>query len=67
MYLKPHQVMLVAAHNGDLLAAQNCGLRTAFVARPNEHGAGQKKDLAATGKWNAVGSSMIEVAKKLGA
>lgn len=67
MYLEPRQVMLVAAHNGDLLAAQNCGLRTAFVARPHEHGAGQKKDITATGKWDAVGNSMIEVAKKLGA
>ena len=31
MYLKPHQVMLVAAHNGDLAAAQKCGLSTGFV------------------------------------
>jgi len=67
MYLQPHQVMLVAAHNGDLLAAQNCGLRTAFVARPHEHGPNQNKDATATGKWDAVGASMIEVAKKLGA
>ena len=31
MYLKPHQVMLCAAHNGDLAAAQKCGLSTGFV------------------------------------
>ena len=30
----PAQVMLVAAHNGDLAAAAAAGLRTAFVARP---------------------------------
>ena len=34
--LAPSQVMLVAAHNGDLAAAAGCGLRTAFVARPAE-------------------------------
>ena len=44
MYLKPHQVMLCAAHNGDLKAAQKCGLSTGFVIRPHEHGPGQKRD-----------------------
>ncbi len=38
MYLKPEQVMLVAAHNNDLAAAQKCGLSTGFVLRPGEHG-----------------------------
>ncbi len=32
--LEPGQVMLVAAHNGDLAAAAECGLATGFVARP---------------------------------
>ncbi len=36
--LAPGQVMLVAAHNGDLAAAAKVGLRTAFVARPSEYG-----------------------------
>ena len=31
--LAPDEVMLVAAHNGDLAAAQAAGLRTGFVAR----------------------------------
>ena len=66
MYLKPHQVMLVAAHNGDLAAAQKCGLSTGFVHRPTEHGPNQKTDLKAEGEWNAVGNSMIELAKKIG-
>jgi 2-haloacid dehalogenase len=34
--LAPHQCMLVAAHNGDLLAAAAVGYRTAFVPRPTE-------------------------------
>jgi 2-haloacid dehalogenase len=66
MYLQPHQVMLCAAHNGDLKAAQKCGLSTGFVLRPKEHGPNQKTDLKADGEWNAVGDSMIELAKKLG-
>ncbi|MBL0898663.1 MAG: haloacid dehalogenase type II, partial [Reyranella sp.] len=66
MYLEPGQVMLVAAHNNDLAAAQKCGLMTAFVTRPAEHGPGQKIDLEPTGEWDVVGRSMIEVAKKLG-
>jgi 2-haloacid dehalogenase len=37
----PHEVMMVAAHSSDLDAAARAGLRTAFVARPNEHGPGR--------------------------
>lgn len=40
------EVMMVAAHNDDLAAAHSCGLRTAFVARREEYGPGQTKDLA---------------------
>ena len=39
--LKPSEVMLVAAHNGDLAAAAKAGLRTAFVLRPSEYGPSQ--------------------------
>ena len=39
---KPGELMMVAAHSGDLKAAASCGLRTAFVARPLEHGPGGK-------------------------
>ena len=45
--LAPAQVMMVAAHNGDLKAAKAQGLATAFVPRPLEHGPGQTTDLAA--------------------
>jgi 2-haloacid dehalogenase len=45
--LPPAQVMMVAAHNGDLKAARAQGLATAFVPRPLEHGPGQTTDLAA--------------------
>jgi 2-haloacid dehalogenase len=45
--LEPSEVMMVAAHNGDLHAAAACGLPTGFVARPREHGPGQRSDLHA--------------------
>lgn len=36
----PAQVMMVAAHSSDLEAAARAGLRTAFIARPDEFGPG---------------------------
>ncbi len=45
--LPPEQVMMVAAHNSDLKAAQKLGLKTAFVARPTEYGPHQKYDFEA--------------------
>jgi 2-haloacid dehalogenase len=38
---EPHETMMVAAHSSDLAAAAASGLRTAFIARPNEHGEGK--------------------------
>ena len=37
----PHEVLMVAAHSSDLDAAARAGLRTAFIARPDEHGPGR--------------------------
>jgi 2-haloacid dehalogenase len=37
----PEQTMMVAAHSSDLAAAAGAGLRTAFIARPDEHGPGK--------------------------
>jgi hypothetical protein len=38
--LEPEQVPMIAAHEHDLQSARKRGLRTAFVHRPLEHGAG---------------------------
>jgi len=38
---QPHEVMLVASHPSDLDAAAKCGLRTCYVSRPLEYGAGR--------------------------
>jgi len=65
--LAPAQVMMVAAHNGDLKAAKAQGLATAFVPRPTEHGAGQKTDLAADPACvDLPVKSFVELAEKLG-
>jgi 2-haloacid dehalogenase len=45
--LPPGEVMMVAAHDGDLQSAQALGLRTAFVHRPNEFGPGHAEMPAA--------------------
>lgn len=65
--LAPPNVMMVAAHNGDLRAAQALGLRTAFVPRPYEHGSGQTTDLTPDGVWDLVAGDHEELAAKLGA
>jgi len=64
--LEPGQVMLVAAHNGDLAAAHEQGLRTAFVCRPTEYGPMQLTDLSPTGPWSLVRDDMSAVATALG-
>jgi 2-haloacid dehalogenase len=65
--MRPDEVCMVAAHNGDLAAARACGLATAFVPRPTEHGPGQTKDLAPEQDWDAIARDFGELATKLGA
>ena len=64
--MKPEQVMMVAAHNHDLKAAQKLGLKTAFVARPSEYGPLQKYDFAATGDWDVAAKDFDELATRMG-
>jgi 2-haloacid dehalogenase len=45
--LEPSEVMMVAAHLGDLRAAKALGLKTAFVTRPLEFGPNGKPDVKA--------------------
>ena len=66
LMLEPEQVCLVAAHNGDLAAARRCGLRTAFIPRPTEHGPDQTSDLRPEEDWDAVASDLMDLADQLG-
>lgn len=63
--LPPAQLCLVAAHNGDLAAARTAGFRTAFVARPTEHGPGQTTDLNPAQDWDWVADDFVQLARKL--
>jgi 2-haloacid dehalogenase len=67
--LKPEEVMMVAAHVGDLQVARSCGLRTGFIYRPNEFGNGiaGKPDKAQPGDFDVVSISAIDLAQQLGA
>jgi 2-haloacid dehalogenase len=64
--LKPEQVMMVAAHNNDLRAAQQQGLKTAFVLRPTEYGPLQNRDFKPEGEWDIVADDFGGIADKLG-
>jgi 2-haloacid dehalogenase len=64
--LAPEECMMVAAHNGDLAAASSVGLRTAFVPRPAEHGAGQTKDVNPARQWDVVAKDFVDLATRLG-
>ncbi len=61
--LPPEKVLMAAAHAGDLAAAQRLGLRTAFIARPLEHGPGGKPEPA--GAWDFSVVSIGELAERL--
>ncbi|MBV7328006.1 haloacid dehalogenase type II [Chloroflexi bacterium TSY] len=63
--LAPEQVMMVAAHNGDLVAAQSVGFATAFVYRPNEHGPNQRTDLEPDPSVDIVARDFHDLADQL--
>jgi len=65
--LQPADVMMVAAHLGDLRAAKALGLRTAFVTRPLEFGPGGKPDLNADGSVDLSAKDFNDLATQLGA
>jgi 2-haloacid dehalogenase len=58
--------MMVAAHSSDLAHAAKLGLKTAHVARPNEHGPG-KGEAAPKVPVDISAQSLDELAAKLGA
>ena len=61
----PRQVMMVAAHQGDLLAAAQTGMRTAFVPRPKEAGPNHPADLTPDPSFNIVASDFHDLARQL--
>jgi 2-haloacid dehalogenase len=65
--LPPAQVMMVAAHPGDLRAAAAAGLKTAYVPRPLERGPGGRIEPAGDTRFDVVAKDFVDLATKLGA
>jgi 2-haloacid dehalogenase len=65
--LRPDQVMMVAAHPGDLRAAARTGLRTAYVIRPLERGPGRPVNLNPDGEFDFTATDFLDLARQLGA
>ena len=61
-----NEVMMVAAHQGDLLAAAATGMRTAFVPRPKEAGPNFPVDLTPDPSFDLVASDFHDLAAQLG-
>ena len=64
--LRPADVMMVAAHLGDLRAAKAAGLRTAFVTRPQEFGPDGKPDLKGDASVDLSATDFNDLARQLG-
>lgn len=65
--LAPGDCMMVAAHPGDLVAAAACGLATAYVPRPLEHGPGKGPDAPGPGQHFDVSAFDFEdLARQMG-
>ena len=62
---EPPETMMVAAHSSDLAAAAASGLRTAFIARPDEHGKGKGESRASV-PVDLSAASLTALADQLG-
>jgi len=65
--LQPGEVMMVAAHLGDLRAAKSVGLTTAFVTRPLEYGPNGRADLSPDASVDVSAKDFNDLASRLGA
>jgi 2-haloacid dehalogenase len=61
--IEPEHVMMVAAHGNDLAAAATCGLRTAYVPRPEEFGPGGVGDPAVGQGFDLVAGDFRDLAE----
>lgn len=63
--VEPDRVMMVAAHRSDLDAAQQYGLKTAYIERPTEYGVDQIKDVSADLKYDLHARDIIDLATQM--
>jgi hypothetical protein len=62
------QVMMVAAHEGDLDASHDAGLHTAYVHRPLEWGPGaDSTEMPDESAYDIVADDFVELAERLDA
>ncbi|GAB3686093.1 haloacid dehalogenase type II [Salinisphaera aquimarina] len=61
----PNDVMLVAAHQSDLDAARDCGLRCAYIERIDEFGADAPKDISGDARNNFHARDLADLADQL--
>lgn len=66
LQLDPSEILMVACHNADLLAAKQQGFRTAFVHRPTEWGKGAA-NVAPDPEIDLVAQDFLQLAGLLGA
>jgi 2-haloacid dehalogenase len=64
--LQPHEVMMCAAHTGDLDAAAKLGLRTAYIHRPSERPGRDAAPMPAKDAYDIVTMGIDGVATALG-
>jgi 2-haloacid dehalogenase len=64
--VEPAQILMVACHKYDLVAARAFGMRTAFVARPLEFGPQSSPDVSAEPWFDLHVQSLQELATALG-
>ena len=64
--LEPAEVLMVAAHPGDLRASAGVGFRTAYVPRPLEYGPGRQAETPPAGAFDVVADDFNDLADRLG-
>jgi 2-haloacid dehalogenase len=64
--VRPGELMLVAAHPSDLRSARDVGLGTAYVARPQEYGPGQKPHRVGDDEFDFTATDFLDLAEQLG-
>ena len=64
--LKPEEAMMVAAHEGDLAAAQQAGLHTAHVGVPEEDNVAEGFDQTNAPKFDVKAGDFEELCRNLG-
>lgn len=65
--LQPEELMMCAAHQDDVTAAKEAGLKTAYINRPLEFGPDKPNDATDNMPYDIIADGIIDLAVKLGA